>query len=82
MDSGWCFAKVNNKLVEVYFEKRRGKPVFFGHCYINIADYKTKRDKKWINSDTQKYDFIYKNKEYTDRKTGEKFKLISFKNKH
>lgn len=82
MGNGWCFAKVNNKLAEIFFERRRGKLIFFGHCYVKRADYKTRRDQKWINSDIKKYDFIYKNKEYADRKTGEKFKLISLKNRH
>lgn len=79
MNSGWCFAKVNNKLAEIFFERRREKPVFFGHCYAKRADYKTKQDKKWIDSDIQKYNFVYKNKEYIDRKTGEKFDLVDLR---
>lgn len=75
MESGWCFAKVNNRLAEIFFERKGKKLVFYGHCYVDESEYKTKRDKQWINSDIKKYNFIFKNKEYIDRKTGEKFKL-------
>ena len=41
---GWCFALVNNKLAEVYFErKKNGKVFFYGHCYVKESDYTTKK---------------------------------------
>ena len=51
MESGWCFAKVNNRLAEIFFERKGKKLVFYGHCYVDESEYKTKRDKQWINSD-------------------------------
>lgn len=82
MDCSWSFAKVNNKLAEIFFERRKRRLIFYGHCYVKRSDYKTKNEEKWIDSDIQKHDFIFRNSEYIDRKTGEKFKLVSLKNKH
>lgn len=79
MESGWCFAKVNDRLAEIFFERKGKKLRFYGHCYADKLEYKTKRDKKWINSDIKKYDFIYRNGEYTDRKTGRKIRLVPLK---
>jgi len=79
MKSSWCFAKVNNRLAEIFFERKGKKLTFYGHCYVDESEYKTKQDKKWINSDIKKYDFIYKNKGYTDRKTGKKFDLVDLR---
>lgn len=60
----WCFAKVNNKLAEIYFEEKRGKPKVLGHCYVKKAEFKTKRELKWIEEDTKKFQLIYKNGKY------------------
>lgn len=60
----WCFGIVNNKLAEIYFEKRKGKTRIIGHCYIKKEDYKTKREQEWIKEDTVKSRFTYKNGEY------------------
>jgi len=60
----WCFAIVNNKLAEIYFEKKKGKPKIIGHCYIKKEDYKTKQEQKWIREDTAKYRFIYRKGKY------------------
>lgn len=56
----WSFAIVNNKLAEIFFEKKRGVPVFIGHCYVKKTEYKTKEEKNWIKEDTSKYKFIYR----------------------
>lgn len=62
--TGWCFAKVNSKLAEIYFEKEKGKPKILGHCYVKLEKYKTKKELKWIKEDTAKYQLSYKNKKY------------------
>lgn len=62
----WCFAKVNGKLAEIYFEKKRGKNEINAHCFVDLKDYKTKREQKWIEKDTKKFNFIFKNNKYID----------------
>ena len=62
----WCFAKVNSKLAEIYFEKKRGKTKFLGHCYVKKSEYKTKRELAWIEEDTKKVKLDYKNKKYIE----------------
>ncbi len=62
---GWCFAFVNNRLAEIYFDETiNGKPKFWGHCYIKKEEYKTKKEQKWIAQDTKKVRLTYKNKKY------------------
>lgn len=63
----WSFALVNNKLAEVFFERKRGKNIFLGHAYVKESEYMTKREKRWIQEDTTKVSLVY-------RKGGNKFK--------
>ena len=60
----WCFAIVNNKLVEIFFEKNKGKIEFLGHCYIKESEYKSKKEKLWIKQDTVKARFVYRKGRY------------------
>lgn len=60
----WCFAKVNNRVAEIYFEERKSGIKILGHCYVKPEKYKTKREQKWIDDDTPKFQFIYRNKKY------------------
>lgn len=60
----WCFAKVNNRLAEIYFEEKRGRPKIFGHCYVKKSEYKTKSELKWIAKDAKKFQLIYKDSKY------------------
>jgi len=61
----WCFAIVNNKLAEIYFdEKKNSKNEIWGHCYVKKEDFKTKQEQKWITVDTKKVRIVYKNKKY------------------
>lgn len=61
----WCFAIVNNKLAEIYFEKKKnGKNGIFAHCYIKRKDFKTKKERKQINEDTKRVKVIYRGKKY------------------
>ena len=48
----WCFAKVNGKLAEIYFEKKRGKNEIYGHFYAKKSEYETEEEHKWIYEDT------------------------------
>lgn len=47
----WCFAIINNKLAEVYFERTKGEPKILGHCYIKQDEYRTKKDQTMIEED-------------------------------
>lgn len=60
----WSFAIVNNRLAEIFFERKKGKIKFLGHCYVKESDYKTKREKEWIRKDTEKLRFVYRNRKY------------------
>ena len=61
----WCFAIVNNRLAEIYFNKtKNGKPIILGHCYIKSEDYKTKQEQRWIARDTERIRVVYRNKKY------------------
>ena len=61
----WCFAIVNNRLAEIYFdEKKKGQIKISGHCYVKKEDFKTKREQKWITQDTGRIRVVYRNKKY------------------
>lgn len=60
----WCFAIINNKLAEVYFEKGKGKIKFLGHCYVKESEYDSGEEKSWIKKDTAKFRFVYRNRKY------------------
>jgi hypothetical protein len=62
---GWCFAIVNNRLAEIYFDKKKnGQIKIWGHCYVKREDYKTKREQGWIAQDIKKVRVAYRNKKY------------------
>lgn len=60
----WCFALVNNRLAEIYFDKVKGKSKIVAHCYVKRQDYRTKKEQKWIKQDTKKYRLIYQKGRY------------------
>ncbi|MFH1890545.1 MAG: hypothetical protein ABIJ91_03210 [Candidatus Kuenenbacteria bacterium] len=61
----WCFAIINNKLAEIYFDKdKKGKPKFLGHCYVKKQEFKTKAEQKAIKEDIAKYQFVYRKGKY------------------
>lgn len=60
----WCFAIVNGKLAEIFFDRKGGRRVITAHCYVKKSEYKTAREKKWILSNTKKFRFIWRNKKY------------------
>lgn len=59
-DTFWSFAKVNNRLAEVYFEKRKNGPKILGHCYVTPDEYNTKQEKRWIEEDAQRHQLTYR----------------------
>lgn len=60
----WSFALVNNKLAEVFFERKRGKIIFLGHAYVKESEYTTKMEKSWIKKDTARVRLVYRKGEY------------------
>lgn len=73
---GWSFATVNNKLAEIYFDNQKEETRFLGHCYIDEKDYKTKKEKRWIKYDTDKFQLVYRSNRYRDKLTGKFFDVI------
>lgn len=63
----WCFGLVNNRLAEVFFEKRKGKAIFLGHAYVKESEYKTKTEKGWIQKDTERVKLTYRKGAYEPR---------------
>ena len=58
----WCFAIVNNKFAEIYFDrKKNGQIEIKGHCYPKRDEFKTKTEQKQIAQDTKKFRFVYRN---------------------
>ncbi|MEI7709700.1 MAG: hypothetical protein WCI76_03220 [bacterium] len=71
----WAFALINGRLAEFHYEISKGKfYMTYGHCYVKRNEYKTKKEHKWIDKDTQKYRFTYRKGKY--RKTGETTPLL------
>lgn len=50
----WCFAIVNGKLAEIYFETNKGKPKILGHCLVKkvVLAHNRKMD-QWISEYNQ-----------------------------
>lgn len=65
-NSGWCFAIVNGRLAEIFFDKKYG---IYGHCYVKREEY-SKKEHTMIDFDITKHQFIYRKKFYIDKKRG------------
>lgn len=61
----WCFAIINGRLAEIYFNETKKGPKFLGHCYVKKSEYTTRKEQKWIETDTEKFKFSYRNKKYS-----------------
>ena len=68
---GWCFAIVNGRLAEVFFEKKRKHISILGHAYVARNKYKTKKEVRWIEKDTSKFRFVYRKGAYKDLTRGD-----------
>jgi hypothetical protein len=68
----WCFALVNKKNSEIYYDKKGKKTCMMG--YVNIdRNELNKREHKQINADIKKFQLSYKKGLYTDLLTGRVF---------
>jgi hypothetical protein len=74
--TGWCFALVNSRLAEMYFDRvKNHQPEIWAHCYVKKEEFKTKTEQKQIAKDIEHLKIVHKNKKYY-RKTDEGLKLI------
>ena len=61
----WCFAIVNNRLAEIFFdEDKSDRKKISGHCYVKKEEYKSKQEQKWIEQDTKRVKLVWRNKKY------------------
>lgn len=63
----WCFAIVNNRLAEVYFEKFRGRTRFLCHAYVDRGNFKSKKSQMYIKYDTKKFQFTFRSGKYKSK---------------
>jgi len=66
--SYWCFATINNKLGEIYFDKvgrgKKKRTIFKGHCYVEKSDFKTKGELRALDRESARYHISYRNGKY------------------
>lgn len=60
----WSFGIVNTKLAEIFFENKKGEINILGHCYVKESEYKTKKEKRWIQEDIRKIRVVFRNRKY------------------
>lgn len=60
----WCYAIINNKFAEIYFERTKGEPKILGHCYIKQDEYRTKKEQTMIEEDILTNKLSYRNGKY------------------
>ena len=63
--SYWCFAIINNRLGEIYFDKIGDKIIFLGHCYRSNTDTFTKGEVNAIQQDIPHNQYSYYRSKYT-----------------
>ena len=62
----WCFAIVNGRLAEIYFDKTKHGLAMCGHCYVDKESF-SKREQKMIDKDISRFLITYRNNRYYDR---------------
>ena len=60
----WCFAIVNQRLAEIFFDRKKSKSIISGHCYVKKNAYKSAIERKWIQAETNKYTFTWRKNKY------------------
>jgi hypothetical protein len=68
--NGWCFATINGRLGEIFFETAGGLSSIFAHCYVDRKEFKTKQEQEMIDTDIKRNRFTYRNKKYTQKIKG------------
>lgn len=67
MNMSWAFALINNRLAEIYFEKKGKRFVMQGHCYVKREEFTTKKELKEIDTDIKKHVLSYRKRRYRDK---------------
>ncbi len=73
----WCFATINNRLAEIYFEKQKGGVVILGHCYVEKSEFKTKKELKFIKEDSEYVQLTYWQGKYRSKNPKLKLKAVT-----
>ena len=64
----WCFALINNRLAEIYFDKTKGgKRKIHTHCYVRRNEFRTRHEQEMINADIKMVRLVYRDKQYHDK---------------
>lgn len=74
-DSGWAFATINNRLAEIFFNKKVG---IWGYCYIQKSEY-SKKEQETINMDIKNNQFTFRRGIFRDKLKNIVFPLRKFK---
>ena len=79
LNMSWTFALINNRLAEIYFDRKGKTIVIRGHCYVERSEFTTKREQKYIDVDIKKHMFSYRGKRYRDKFNGRMFAHKGFR---
>jgi len=60
----WCFATINGRLGEIYFDKKNGQAEISSHCYIKKEDFEIKEELHALDQESKKFKIVYRNKKY------------------
>jgi len=61
LTQSWMFGIINRKLSEVFFEKKSsGKIECLGFCYVKKSEYKSRRERGYIQEDTKRLKLRWK----------------------
>ena len=70
-NNGWCFALINGRTAEIYFNEKVGP---YAHCCIERKEY-SKREQKMIDFDIKKHQFSYRKGYYFDKLKKIRYKI-------
>ena len=61
----WCFATINNRPGEIYFERiRSGQVKFLGYCYVKREDFTLKEERNAFDKDVKKFKIVCDDERY------------------
>lgn len=62
-ETGWCFAIINGRLGEIFFQAGKGACGIWAHSYIERKEF-TKRAQKTMDKDIEKHRLTYRKGRY------------------
>lgn len=64
-DMSWCFAKINGRTAEIYFDVGKDKhPKIRGHAYVCPEEFTTKKEQQLLREETERFRFSYRKGAY------------------